>query len=382
MVKEVDVLIVGGGPAGLSAARALLRRGVRPTLLERRCWPVDKVCGEGIMPVGRACLKRLGVTPPEVCPLPGIEWVQGNFRAGADFKEGPGLVVRRLELSRCLLCPEAELVEKCQVHSVRRLGDRMEVDSSQGVWRTRLLVAADGLHSPIRRALGLQGPPGWLRRWGWRQHFQCRPWSARVEVHYARGCEAYISPVDADQVGVAVLSQPGLRRHNWLEAFPELRQRLGQPTSELAGLGPLWQKARRVHEPGVLLLGDAAGYLDACTGEGLSLAFAQAEQLGGLWRPSPGLTFMPEYLEAYRKIVEHYYKVTWAALWLSRWPWLRGALLQVLRTRPNLMQALLSANQGLISPQRPLLELAFRVPPALLSGWLARVLPGAAEKTR
>ena len=383
MVRETEVLIVGGGPAGLCAARALLQRGVRPVLLERRQWPVDKVCGEGIMPVGRACLARLGVNPPETCPLLGADWIQGELRAGADFAEGPGLVVRRLDLSNCLLCPEAELIPNCAVHSVRRTGDWMEVESSQGLWRTRLLVAADGLHSPIRRGLGLQGPPGWLKRWGWRQHFLCRPWSGRVEVHYAPGCEAYVTPVGPEMMGVAVLSQAGLRRHNWMDGFPELRQRLGaNPASELAGLGPLWQRARRVHEPGVLLLGDAAGYLDACTGEGLSLAFAQAEKLGQLWHPSPGLTYIPEYIQEYRKIVKHYYTVTWAALWLTRWPWLRAGLLKVLRADQSLMARVLSANQGLISPHPPLLELVLRVPPQLLAGWLGRWLPTAGEKTR
>jgi 2-polyprenyl-6-methoxyphenol hydroxylase-like FAD-dependent oxidoreductase len=383
MVKETAVLIVGGGPAGLCAARALLHRGLRPVLLERRRWPIDKVCGEGIMPVGRACLGRLGVQPPELCPLSGVDWIQGDLRAGADFREGPGLVVRRLDLSNCLLCPQAELVENCSVHSVRRAGDWMEVESSRGLWRTRLLVAADGLHSPIRRGLGLQGPPGWLKRWGWRQHFYLRPWSTRVEVHYAEGCEAYVTPVSPDQMGVAVLSRAGLRRHNWMDSFPELRQRLGaNPASELAGLGPLWQRARCVHEPGVVLLGDAAGYLDACTGEGLSLAFAQAEKLGQLWRPSPGLTRIPEYIRAHRAIVKHYYTVTWGALWLTRWPWLRAGLLRVLRTRPELMGRVLSANQGLIPAHSPFLELLLRVPPQLLAGWFARSLPGAGERTR
>lgn len=334
------------------------------------------------MPAGRECLSRLGVNPPQVCTFEGIQWIQGGLSAAADFAEGPGLVVRRLELSKCLLCPEAELVENCQVRSVRRAGDWMEVESSQGLWRTRLLVAADGLHSPIRHWLGWQGPAGWLRRWGMRQHFDCLAWNKRVEVHYADGCEAYVSPVGPNQVGVAVLSQPGLRKQNWLSAFPELRSRLSQPASELAGLGPLWQRALRIHEPGVLLLGDAAGYLDACTGEGLTLAFAQAEQLGKLWQPAPGLTYLPEYENAYRSIVKHYYLVTWGALWLSRWPWLRAGLLRVLGSNPGLMRRLLSANQGLVSPYRPLLELAFRVPPQLLAGWLGRLLPGVGERTR
>ena len=382
MVRECPVLIVGGGPAGLCAARALLARGVRPVVLERRSWPVDKVCGEGIMPVGVACLRRLGVTLSADCLLHGVDYVEGSLRAGADFAEGPGLLVRRTDLSRTLLCP-AELVENCLVGEVRRQGDWMEVDSNRGRWRCRLLVAADGLHSPIRRSLGLQrGEKNWLQRWGWRQHFAVTPWNRRVEVHYSRDCEAYVSPVGREMVGVAVLSQSGLRRHNWLDAFPDLKQRLHSPVSQLSGYGPLWQRARRVHEPGVVLLGDAAGYLDACTGEGLSLAFAQAEVLGQPWQAAPELTFMPQYQASYRQLVHHYYIVTWGALWLARWPGLRTAVLRTLSTQPALLPRLLSANQGLLPPYRPLLELFIRVPPQLFAGWLARVLQVVHEKTR
>lgn len=359
-MRQVEVLIVGGGPAGLACARALALRGQRAVVLERRRWPVDKVCGEGLMPAGRAILERLGV-PAVGQPFYGIDYIRGNYRAGVDFAEGPGLAVRRLELSRALLTSEAELIPDCSVRTARRAGHWMEVESNQGWWRCRLLVAADGLHSPLRHSFGLQlSTPRWLRRWGWRQHFSTPPWNRRVEVHYGEACEAYVSPVAPDQVGVAVLAGKGLQRHNWLAGFPDLASRLGHPSSALSGLGPLWQRARRVHQPGLVLLGDAAGYLDACTGEGLTLALAQAELLANLWRP--GENYWPEYPRGYARIVRHYYAVTFAALALARWPRLSQAALRALADDPGLFQALLSANQGLRSPLSPLLRLATRLP--------------------
>lgn len=333
------------------------------------------------MPVGIACLDRLGVKVPRLCDLAGVEYVLGDLRAGADFREGPGQVVRRLQLSQILHCPQAELVDNCQVQSVSRQGDWMEVQTSQGPWRCRLLVAADGLHSPIRHQLGMHSlRKNWLQRWGWRQHFALKPWNQRVEIHHSDGCEAYVSPAGPDMVGVAVLSHKGLRRHNWLDAFPSFRERLTEPLSPLAGLGPMWQSSRSVHEPGVLLLGDAAGYLDACTGEGLTLAFVQAEALGLQWQAGSGLTFLPHYASSYRRIVRHYYQVTWGALLLARWPRLTAAVLRTWQENPGLLAQVLSANQGLASPFPILAKLLFKVPPQLLAGWLGRAHPIVPER--
>lgn len=312
------------------------------------------------MPVGLACLERLGVTLDCGHPFTGIEYVElGGSRAGVDFAEGPGKIVRRLELSKALASSDLNLVARAQLRDVRFTSKHIEVDSDGGSWRCQLLVGADGLHSWLRHHLkwNRKPPLGW-QRWGWRQHFALPPWSRRVEIQLASGCEAYISPVGPDQVGVAVLSSKGLKRENWLQAFPQLSSRLlgCTPLSPLAGLGPLWQRSAHIVQPGVALIGDASGYLDACTGEGLSLAFLQAEALANCWNPQDrdSLQLLPGFHQQYRKIVSHYHLLTLGVLILRRWSTLSRASVAVLRSHPRLFQRLLSANQGL-SPVVPLL---------------------------
>ena len=139
--------------------------------------------------------------------------------------------------------------------------------------RAKWLVGADGLHSTVRRAVGIKATAGTPRRYGVRWHFKVPAWSEFVEVHWSRWGEAYVTPVEPDLVGVAILSrgQPDLA---W---FPRLAQHLGPPAAGRArGCGPLRQVVSRRVAGRVLLVGDAAGYEDALTGEGISLAVKQA----------------------------------------------------------------------------------------------------------
>ncbi|MCC5691560.1 hypothetical protein, partial [Klebsiella pneumoniae] len=143
-----------------------------------------------------------------------------------------------------------------------------------------MLVAADGLHSPLRRAAGLDVESAGPRRFGLRQHFRVAPWGARVEVHFAGGVEAYVTPAGAQRVGVAFLWEDGaverVRFDALLARFPALAERLAgaAPDSAPRGAGPLLRRVRGRVADRFALVGDAAGYVDAVTGEGLSLAFA------------------------------------------------------------------------------------------------------------
>lgn len=361
----VDVLIVGAGPAGLAAARALTARGATVDVIEKRQGPQDKVCGEGLMPIGLRHLRQLGVNLDEGLPFRGIRYCQGSLCAEADFAEGPGRAIRRLVLSSALR-ERLNISEGEAIRAALPIRDGWEVETTHRRRRARLLVAADGLHSPTRRLLGWPVRSGPLQRWGWRQHFATAPWTDRVEVWFGKSSEAYVTPIAPDTLNVAVLSEKGKQRENWLEDFPALRERLGSPAGELRALGPLWQRVGSAKQPRVALIGDAAGYLDACTGEGMSLAFHEALALGAAWeRGGPSL---PGYSQALRSITLPYQVLTAAALMIGRHPTLTRLTIHLLRRRPAFFQELLSLNQGLGHPLTAL---------ARLAGWPAPLLPAA-----
>ncbi|MFE9399134.1 NAD(P)/FAD-dependent oxidoreductase [Streptomyces flavidovirens] len=273
----IDLLVAGGGPAGLATAIHAASAGMEAVVIEPRAAPVDKACGEGIMPGGVLALEALGVRVGGRA-LRGIRYVDGRHRAEASFADGPGLGVRRTELHAALARRAAEVgveVVTGKVAEVRQSADAV----TAGGLRARWLAAADGLHSPLRHSLGLDVPSRRPRRFGLRRHYRLEPWTDFVEVHWSVCGEAYVTPVGDGLVSVAVLStgRRGFDAH--LAHFPHLLRLLdGRPhAGPVRGAGPLCQRARRRTAGRVVLVGDAAGYTDALTGEGVALAMASAE---------------------------------------------------------------------------------------------------------
>ena len=376
----VDALVVGGGPAGLAAAIVLARAGVPTLLCEKKRFPVDKACGEGLLPTGVVHLRALGAAPylDAYFPFRGITYyASGGRGAAADFAEGPGWGIRRTTLSRALL-QQAETLSCLQIvagttaEPLRREGDRIFVRVGHDVVRTRLLVGADGLNSRVRRWAGLDGRrPRW-QRWGARQHFQLRPWGDHVEVYWSgRGVEAYVTPCGDACVGVAFLWDRRRFRQlrggaglfpSLLACFPFLQARLNgaPPLDAVAAMGPLQRRVPTPVAGGVLLIGDAAGYLDAITGEGLSLALAQALSLEETVVPhlqAGAGAIRTAHLDAYRRrhraLFRPYCRFTSLVLLLNRYPSLADRVVGALAADPALFRHLLSANMGLASPWSP-----------------------------
>ena len=144
-----------------------------------------------------------------------------------------------------------------------------------------MVARCQRLHSPLRKWAGLDGAEPARRRFGVRRHFSLAPWCDLVEVYWAPGVEAYVTPIDAGTVNVAFLSEGSAAFDEQLASFPALAERLrGAPTSSVArGAGPLERTVRARFADRVALVGDAAGYVDAITGQGLSLAFGAAALL-------------------------------------------------------------------------------------------------------
>src|SRR5215468_2113131 len=186
---RTDILIIGGGPAGLAAAIAARLKGFDVTVADASRPPIDKACGEGIMPAGVEALRSLGIefSGDDALPFRGIRFLDGNASVEATFRVGLGWALRRTRLHEILASRASDLGVLLRWDT--RIGDTSQLPSY------RWLVGADGQNSCVRHAASLDAASCGSCRFGFRQHYRISPWTDFVEVHWGTQCQVYVTPV-------------------------------------------------------------------------------------------------------------------------------------------------------------------------------------------
>ena len=342
-MTATDLVVAGGGPAGLATAIRARMCGLRVVVLDPLKPPVDRACGEGLMPDGLERLEELGIDTRRIESMPffGVRYFEAGLMVEGRFPDKPGRGIRRTRLHQALVArAEALGVDLRWGIRVTELDDG-GFNTTDGPVQAGWLVGADGRTSRVRRWAGLEGRRSQGRRIGLRRHYEVEPWSELVEVYWADGCEAYVTPVGERLVGVAMLGDGvGADFDQMLARFPELQGRIASSpvASRDRGAGPFQQRSRKVVRGNLALVGDASGSLDPISGEGLALSFHQAFAVvdavlsGDLGR----------YAAAHRKIVRFPRAITRLLLLIEGRPRLRHRVMRSLSHDPTLMSRFLA----------------------------------------
>ncbi|MGB8771332.1 MAG: NAD(P)/FAD-dependent oxidoreductase [Candidatus Korobacteraceae bacterium] len=345
--SETEVFVVGAGPAGLAAALAVKRAGYDVVVADCSQPPIDKACGEGIMPDGLQALQQLGVRLDEsqAACFEGIRFINGSQQVEARFSHGSGLGVRRTVLHQ-------QLGDAASQAGVRLLWNRRFTGMTNGfirleeeAFRCRWIVGADGQNSRVRHSAGLQCAGKERVRFGMRQHYRVRPWSDFVEVHWSDYGEMYVTPIADDAVCVALISsRKPLRFEEALRHFPVLASNLkdGMIEGHPRGAVTASRRLNRVYRNSVALIGEAAGSVDAITGEGLAIAFRQATALASALAAND----LSIYDAACRQIMRLPRAMTSLMLSLDSRPAFRRRAFGALEAKPAVFERMLAIHTG------------------------------------
>jgi len=367
-----DVLIVGGGPAGLSAALALRQRGLSVVVADSMKPPIDKACGEGLMPDSRRELESLGVelTSQDGGEFRGIRFVnhkEGTAQAHSglsaiataefppDGKSAPGigLGLRRQTLhTRLVSAAEAAGVD-LQWNCPVQLKDQKQVLVAGSPASYGLLVGADGQNSRVRKWAALDRGDTISTRYGFRQHFTVPPWSPYVEVHWTNAGQAYVTPTGPGEVCVAaVVRDPHCRLNTLLDEMPWLQEKLRAgssrscPADEERGAVTTTRRLRRVAMGNVALVGDASGSADAITGEGMAMAFRHALLLAECYDAGDTANSLTLYNKLHPRILQMPQTMARIMLLMDRSPLFRNRALAMLAHQPDLFARMLGVHVG------------------------------------
>jgi flavin-dependent dehydrogenase len=334
----------------LAAAIAARQRGLRVTVADIARPPIDKACGEGLMPLGVEALRRLGViaNPEHAFPFRGIRFIDGDLSAEGSFSGACGLGIRRTTLHDLLAARAIEIgadVRWCA--AVTPLSDESALVGGERIF-FRWMIGADGYNSRIREFARLR-PSRSMRRVGFRRHYRMRAWTDFVEVHWSRGCQAYVTPVGDEEVGVALVGgEPAPRLGDLPRIFPALWDRLkhARPSSAVRGGLSASIKLRAATRGNIALAGDASGSVDAITGDGLALAFEQAHALADALEHDD----LARYESSRRRIARLPNMMSRVLLFLARHGRLRRLVIAALAAEPPIFSRFLSVHAGAITP--------------------------------
>ena len=299
-----DVIVAGAGPAGTLCATLLARAGARVTLFDREAFPRSKLCGDTLNPGAMRVLAAVQDTDAIVAqslPLDGMTLTGPGVSVRATYGEGiHGRAITRVDLDALLLNQAlragAEFCERTTVvaPTLNSNGHVNGVtvrgrDGRPVAHRATLVIAADGRSSVLARALKLAHHPPQPRRWAIGGYFANAQMDRRVgEMHVRREHYIGIAPVPGDLANVCLVVPHRRGDGGWRDASallhgviardPVLRRRLcnAHLVDRPQVLGPMAVEASAAGVPGLLLAGDAGGFVDPITGDGLRLALQSA----------------------------------------------------------------------------------------------------------
>jgi 2-polyprenyl-6-methoxyphenol hydroxylase-like FAD-dependent oxidoreductase len=374
-VPEPRIIIVGAGPSGAATALALAGVGHEVTVLDRAEFPRDKACGEGLMPPGVAVLRRLGLLDAVLVTgavrLDGVTYqhegdgpsVFAHFPLPRDLSPRWGLGVRRLSFDAALASairdnPRVTFLEGVRVDGILRHDRRVVgVRTTDGLLESDVVVAADGLHSRLRNSAGWGRTTRGRHRYGMVGHWRVDTRTHRgITVSFAREHEWYQAPVSTQELLVSSLGSrthmSGIA-HDYAAAaraaIPALHD--AELTSSPLAAGNFRVRARPVARDGLFLVGDAAGYDDPTTGEGIGVGLQLGESLAGhLDRALRGTMTLDAAAAAYSidhdRLWRNRRRITALALFMAAHPSLSRRAVSKAGSRPHTLSRLLGINCG------------------------------------
>jgi menaquinone-9 beta-reductase len=303
-MRDADLLVVGSGPGGSSLAATMARAGASVVLCEAAEHPRPKACAEYASPRIREELARIGLSPAgwssAAVPLAGMDLHAGSRAIRISYADGRGprsawgLDRRAFDalLARHAAESGAELRERTRVVDLRESNGRIDaavVRTAAGrdeLVRAAWVVGADGARSGVARRLGVEAAVRFPRRLGLVAHYRnVDGLDDHGEMHVGRGGYVGLAPTPGGELNVGMalrLDERGRSSRSRFDAaiaaLPAVAARLagGERVSPIRGAAPIGHRVRQVAGPGWLLIGDAAGFVDPFTGEGIHRALRSA----------------------------------------------------------------------------------------------------------